>query len=54
MACENSQTKDPLCVPQTTTFEKHLVWIHRNAPPVFKHKVTIEFVEELVGVLTLN
>ena len=54
MSCVDSNTIDPLCVSQGTPPQQKLFKIERNRIPVLKLDVTLECVDRLILLVTLD
>ena len=54
MPGEDAKTENPLCVAQTATFEKDLIRVERQLSFVLEDEVSVELIQMLVWLLTLN
>ena len=54
MSRENGEAEGPLCVSEAAASQKKLVRVHRYTLARGQYEVTIEFVQEFIGLFTLN
>ena len=54
MAGENGEAEDPLCVSEAAASQKKLVRVHRYTLARGQYEVTIELVQEFIGLFTFN